>query len=55
MAILRIRDAEGNVQEIPVIKGDTPVKGEDYFTEDDKTELVNAVLAALPNGDEVSY
>ena len=35
--------------------GHTPVKGVDYFTDADKTELVNAVLAAIPNGDEVSY
>ena len=35
--------------------GHTPVKGTDYFTDADKTELVNAVLAAIPNGDEVSY
>lgn len=58
MAVLRIRDANGNVQEIPVIKGDkgdTPVKGKDYYTEADKAEMVDAVLAALPNGDEVSY
>lgn len=35
--------------------GKTPVKGTDYFTEADKTELVNAVLAALPNGNGVKY
>ena len=35
--------------------GYTPVKGTDYFTEADKTELVNAVLAALPAAEEVSY
>ena len=35
--------------------GYTPVKGTDYFTESDKIELVNAVLAALPNGNEVAY
>lgn len=35
--------------------GKTPVKGTDYFTEADKTEIVNAVLAALPDGDEVAY
>ena len=35
--------------------GHTPVKGTDYFTDADKTELVNAVLAAIPNGDEVRY
>lgn len=35
--------------------GKTPVKGTDYYTEADKTEMVNLVLAALPYGDEVSY
>ena len=39
-------------------KGDpgyTPVKGIDYYTGTDKNEMVSAVLAALPNGDGVSY
>jgi len=35
--------------------GYTPVKGVDYYTEADKQEMVEAVLAALPDGDEVSY
>ena len=35
--------------------GYTPVKGNDYFTEEDKTEMVNAVLAALPAAEGVSY
>lgn len=35
--------------------GHTPVKGTDYFTEADKTELVNAVLAALPAAEGVCY
>lgn len=35
--------------------GYTPVKGTDYFTEADKTELVNAVLAALPAAEGVGY
>lgn len=29
-------------------KGDTPVKGTDYFTDADKTEFVNSVLNSLP-------
>ncbi len=29
-------------------KGDTPVKGTDYFTDADKTEIINAVITALP-------
>lgn len=35
--------------------GKTPVKGADYFTQADKEELVQAVLAALPNGDTEAY
>ncbi len=34
--------------------GYTPVKGVDYFTEADKAELVQAVLAALPTAEEES-
>ena len=35
--------------------GHTPIKGTDYFTESDKTELVNSVLAALPEAEGVSF
>lgn len=35
--------------------GYTPVKGTDYFTDEDKTELVNAVIAALPTWTGGSY
>ena len=36
--------------------GKTPVKGEDYFTEADKSEMVSAVISALPkyNGEGVA-
>ena len=37
------------------LKGKTPVKGVDYFTETDKQEIVQDVLNAIPNGDEVGY
>lgn len=38
------------------IDGKTPEKGTDYFTEADKAELINAVIAALPvyNGEVVT-
>ena len=42
-------------QGIPGADGYTPEKGVDYWTEADKAEMVADVLAALPNGDEVSY
>jgi len=35
--------------------GKTPVKGEDYFTDEDKEEMVNAVLNALPRAEGVLY
>lgn len=35
--------------------GKTPVKGTDYYTEEDKTEMVNSVLAALPTWTGGSY
>lgn len=36
-------------------KGSTPVKGTDYYTAADKTEMVNAVIAALPTWNGGSY
>lgn len=35
--------------------GKTPVKGTDYWTADDKAEIVSDVIAALPDGTEVNY
>lgn len=35
--------------------GKTPVRGEDYYTEADKSEMVNAVIAALPVWEGGSY
>lgn len=35
--------------------GYTPVKGVDYWTAEDKTEIVDSVLSSLPDGDEVTY
>lgn len=39
----------------PGTPGKTPIRGTDYWTEADKQEIVNDVLAALPDGTEVSY
>ena len=52
MAILKIRDANGNVQEVLVIKGD---KGDSYIlTEADKIEIANIVasLMASPTNEQ---
>lgn len=43
MAILKVRDAEGKVYEILALKGDpgyTPQKSIDYWTEEDKAEML---------------
>lgn len=39
----------------PGTPGKTPVRGTDYWTAADKQEIVNNVLAALPDGTEVRY
>lgn len=36
-------------------RGYAPVKGTDYFTDADKAELVEAVMAALPAAEEASF
>ena len=60
-SILRVRDNDGNIVEIPVMQGptgpagSTPEKGVDYWTEDDKSEVVSDVLAALPTWNGGSY
>lgn len=63
MSVLKIKDVQGQTwQSIPSIKGDkgdkgdAPVKGVDYWTQTDITEIVNEVLlAALPIGEGVSF
>lgn len=57
--ILRVRDNDGNIVDIPAIKGakgDKPIKGVDYFTTDDKQEIVDDVIASLPvyNGEVIT-
>ena len=55
VAILRVKDANGNIVDIPAIKGDKPVKGVDYFTQEDKQAIVDEVVATLPvyNGEVI--
>ena len=56
MAILRVKDDNGNVIDIPAIKGDngyTPQKGVDYWTDADKAEIkayVDQQLGVVENG-----
>lgn len=53
MAILRVKDSEGNIIDIPAIKGDTPIKGVDYWTDEDKEEIesyINQQLGVIENG-----
>ena len=35
--------------------GYTPIKGTDYWTDTDKQEIINAVIASFTDGNEVSY
>jgi hypothetical protein len=57
-SILKVRVKDDQIIDIPALKGrdgKTPVKGQDYFTEADKTEFVKAVLDALPKAEEDEF
>ena len=53
MAILRVKDNEGNIIDVPAIKGDMPQKGIDYWTDEDKAEIkayIDQQLGVVENG-----
>lgn len=55
-----VLDVSNNTSYVPELNVNptlchTPVKGVDYWTEADKSEIVSDLLAALPDGTEVSY
>ena len=52
---ININNPDGTVYMTTVYDGYTPQKGIDYYTEADKTEMVNAVLAALPTAEGGSF
>ena len=41
--------ADFTQEQLESLKGPAPVRGVDYWTESDKTEIVNDVLAQIPN------
>lgn len=50
-SILKVRMPDGTVVEVPALQGapgKTPQRGVDYWTEEDKREMVADVVAALP-------
>lgn len=59
MAIIKIRDNNGNIIEVPTLKGNkgddgyTPVRGTDYWTEADKAEMISEVEEAIDLPDYV--
>ena len=54
IAVADLKGAKGDKGD-PGTPGKTPVRGTDYWTAADKQEIVNSVIAALPDGTEVSY
>ena len=61
--VIMINDGEKWVEKIGAsggsgqsgMNGKTPIRGIDYWTEEDKTEIVNDVLAQIVDGNEVAY
>ena len=47
--------ADFTPEQLASLKGPAPVRGVDYWTEGDKTEIVNDVLASIPNYNEESF
>ena len=47
--------ADFTPEQLASLKGPAPVRGVDYWTESDKTERVNDVLASIPNYNEESF
>lgn len=47
--------ADFTPEQLESLKGPAPVRGVDYWTEGDKTEIVNDVLASIPNYNEESF
>lgn len=54
MPVLYIRDEDGNFIPIPSIMGKTPVRGEDYWTEEDQQQIINDVLGQVGGGGDGS-
>lgn len=53
MMILRIRDANGNIQEVLAIKGED---GKDYvLTDADKQEIADLVVSMIQSAEGVEY
>ena len=47
--------ADFTPEQLEALKGPAPVRGVDYWTESDKSEIVNDVLASIPNHNEESF
>lgn len=47
--------ADFTPEQLEALKGPAPVRGVDYWTESDKSEIVNDVLASIPNYNEGSF
>ena len=47
--------ADFTQEQLESLKGKTPVRGVDYWTEGDKSEIVNDVLAQIPNYNKESF
>ena len=47
--------ADFTPEQLASLQGPAPVRGVDYWTESDKTEIVNDVLAQIPNYNKESF
>ena len=56
MEVLKIRTSpDAEWKDIVAIKGYTPIKGVDYYTEAEKSALVQEVINSLSRAEEAEY
>ena len=56
MEVLKIRTSpDAEWQEIVALRGYTPIKGVDYYTEAEKSALIQEVINSLSRAEEAEY
>lgn len=53
--IITITLSNGEPQSFIVRNGITPIRGVDYWTEEDKTEIINSILGVMPIAEEATF
>ena len=53
--IITITLTDGTQHSFEILNGITPVRGVDYWTEEDKQEIINSILGVIPEAEEAAF